>query len=214
MALTPYIQEGWRTVRFMVAVTAVSIAAVSALHLASRERVRIFESQHLQRAVLAAAGIPPPGVPRDRAREFERRIRPTPLPNTGILYYQVVDPDADNRIVGYVFQETGAGLWGEIVAVVGLRADGETLTGIEFLKHNETPGLGARIEEPAFKKQFAGKRAPLTPRSETGPARDTEFDAITGATQTSRAVVDILNRAIEDARGALAERAAAPQTPP
>lgn len=52
----------------------------------------------------------------------------------------------------------------------------------------ETPGLGARVKEEAFINQFIGKVPPLS-------YEDEELDAITGASLTSKAVLDAINEA-------------------
>ncbi|NLG24948.1 MAG: FMN-binding protein [Clostridiales bacterium] len=53
---------------------------------------------------------------------------------------------------------------------------------------NETPGLGARAQEPEFGAQFVGKTYPV--------ALGEGIDAISGATITSTAVVDAVNQAL------------------
>ena len=66
--------------------------------------------------------------------------------------------------------------------------DGNTVTWISIGdgRFDETPGLGAKALEPAFAAQFIGKSVPLTL---------SDIDAIAGATFTSQAVVDALNKA-------------------
>lgn len=84
-----------------------------------------------------------------------------------------------------------------IIAAVGVEKDLKTLTGISFIKQDETPGLGARIEEPWFKAQFKGKVPPLGHVNEGEPTEKNQFDAITGATLTTKAVEDIINNLIQ-----------------
>ena len=68
------------------------------------------------------------------------------------------------------------------------------MTGIDFIAQNETPGLGARIEESWFKDQFIGKTPPFTLVDEgTQNKASNEIDGITGATYTSRYVRDMVN---------------------
>jgi Na+-transporting NADH:ubiquinone oxidoreductase subunit C len=94
----------------------------------------------------------------------------------------------------------GAGLWGEISLMVGFKDDLRTLTGVAIVSQNETPGLGARIEEPWFTSQFIGKQGPFKMVEEgTADALD-EIDAITGATRTSESFQNIMNRAISDSQ--------------
>ena len=76
----------------------------------------------------------------------------------------------------------------------------ETLKGIEVLDHSETPGLGGRITEESFKKQFAGKKVKpnLSIVKERKAANPNEVDAITGATNTSKGIEAFINDAMKE----------------
>jgi RnfABCDGE-type electron transport complex G subunit len=87
----------------------------------------------------------------------------------------------------------GSGFQGHISLVVALA--GDTITGFKVVSQEETPGLGARITGEAFQKSFVGKKVSkgikMVKSGNAGPA---QFDAITGATETSKALEKILNR--------------------
>lgn len=86
----------------------------------------------------------------------------------------------------------GSGFQGLIHLVVAL--DGERISGFKVVSQEETPGLGSRITDDAFQKSFIGKRvAQGITMTKSGSAGETEFDAISGATETSRALERILN---------------------
>jgi len=192
------LKEHARTVAFMAGVTAFFIAAVSAVHLATANTVARNEKLFMQQAVLQAAGIEVPRAPAEVVARYEERV--TPVPDARAPdYFTISEPGAD-AVTGYVFVREGAGLWGAIQAVVGIDDHLERITGASFVKHNETPGLGARIDEDWFVEQLKGKRPPvaLTPEG-TADNSDTEIDAITGATVTSTAVRNILNRTVDEA---------------
>lgn len=192
------LRERVATVVFMLAVTFVSISIVSALYLVTAETVRQNESLFMKRAVLVASGHEDVA---DRSHVLElyaacieEQIKPGIQP-----VFKVLAP-ATRTLKGYVFVREGAGLWGTITAVVGMDAQLQTFTGVTFVKQNETPGLGARISEDWFQKQFRGKAGPFKYVDEgTHSSSETEFDAITGATITTRAVRDILNGVIQNA---------------
>jgi Na+-transporting NADH:ubiquinone oxidoreductase subunit C len=100
--------------------------------------------------------------------------------------------------VGFVF--SGMGFWDRIRGVLVLSSDLQTVRNIRFLEQKETPGLGARILEPGFTDQFSGLnvawREPKDERIIVSQSPDdaaNKVDAITGATQTSMAVMKILN---------------------
>lgn len=93
------------------------------------------------------------------------------------------------------FVYLGSGLWGPIEGVLTLAADLTTISGLAFIHQEETPGLGSRITEDPFKSSFLGKSfSPALTMSGSGPSNpDTDIDAITGATLSCNAFVEILN---------------------
>ena len=82
--------------------------------------------------------------------------------------------------------------------MIGFEDDLKTISGVSIVSQNETPGLGARIEEPWFTAQFAGKQGPFTIVEEGTADTPSEVDAITGATRTSESFRNIVNRAVAD----------------
>ena len=87
----------------------------------------------------------------------------------------------------------GQGLRGFMDILVWLRKEPAIKGGI-IISHLESPGLGARITESEFRDQFIGVDiADIALREKGG-----EIDAITGATISSKAVVEaIRDTAIE-----------------
>lgn len=102
--------------------------------------------------------------------------------------------DANNNFIGAAVETfTNKGFSGNISLMVGILADG-TLKNISVLQHAETPGLGSKMSEPAFKDQFNGKKADsfnIKVKKDGG-----DVDAITAATISSRAFCDAVNRAL------------------
>ena len=86
------------------------------------------------------------------------------------------------------------GYGGNIDILMGVDMQGK-ITGIEILSMAETPGLGARIEEPAFKNQFVGRTLKNTRWAVKKDGGD--IDQITGATISPRAVTDALHHGLE-----------------
>ena len=101
---------------------------------------------------------------------------------------------------------TKQGFEGPVTVKVAVNEDGsikKLVVGDDQFK--ETPGLGARAQEPEFAAQFVGKVAPLTIRKADEEETSSTIDAIAGATVTSQAVVDAVNEALADATAPLAE---------
>jgi Na+-translocating ferredoxin:NAD+ oxidoreductase subunit G len=93
----------------------------------------------------------------------------------------------DNEKAGYAFIASGSGYGGDIDILVGLDS-GFEIKGVSILSQTETPGLGSRITESLFTDQFKGlSLSDIALKSEGG-----KIDAITGATISSRAVVNAI----------------------
>jgi len=101
----------------------------------------------------------------------------------------------DGQLSGLAFKVVAPdGYSGNIDVMVGIDPSG-TVVGIEILSHNETPGLGDKIAFPEYKKTFAGKNldnADWRVKKDGG-----EFDQITGATISPRAVVGAVRKGLE-----------------
>lgn len=190
------------TIFFMFAVTFVFISVLSLIHVLTRDTIRLNESLVVKRAVLYVAGLEVPQSGTEADTLYQDRVREVKDGQGNVLYYEILDGSRES-IQSYVLPVLGAGLWGEIGSVVGVEKDLKTLTGIEFIKQNETPGLGGRIAESWFKEQFRGKRWPLEVVPEGEPAGDQEFQAITGATNTTNGVKGILNDRLAKAERAI-----------
>jgi len=123
-----------------------------------------------------------------------------------VQLYKAVD--ADGRCVGWSFNATGAGFADKIELVVVVDGAMEKIVGFDVLVSNETPGFGDQIKGQYFRSQFAG--APLGPLKlvTTGdPAKiDDEIVAITGATISSEAVVQIISNAVTQVKQQMLEK--------
>ena len=111
------------------------------------------------------------------------------MENGVVLYYRAFD--RQKNILGVVFTASKRGYSSDITTMVGMDTNG-IITRIKILSQDETPGLGAQIvegtkgeSEPRFQRQFSGKKA---------SGLDHTVDAITGATITSKAVIESIQR--------------------
>lgn len=105
-------------------------------------------------------------------------------------------------LVGYAFVAEGSGYQGLIKIMVGIDPGFEKLVGIDILESVETPGLGAKITGEEFRNQFS--KIVVIPEINyvkgKQPENPNEIQSITGATVSSRAVVNILNAFIKDVK--------------
>ena len=114
----------------------------------------------------------------------------------------VYKAEIDGKEAGYVVKAvTTKGYGGNIDMLVGFSDDFSVL-GISFAgDFSETPGLGTRVKEKAFINKFIGKK---DIEIVTGQANgENEVDAVTGATISSRAVGDGVQKAAEILKEAL-----------
>ncbi|WP_435932054.1 Na(+)-translocating NADH-quinone reductase subunit C [Moraxella bovoculi] len=106
--------------------------------------------------------------------------------------------DANGEIDQIVLPIHGAGLWGPIFGLLTLDKDLNTVKGVNFYQHKETPGLGSRIEEPQWQETWVDKELYDEDGSrkiavvKAGTAREGQVDGISGATLTIRGVNNLL----------------------
>lgn len=103
--------------------------------------------------------------------------------NDEIIYYKAFAKK--QKLIGVVFKAVGKGYSSEVQTMAGMLKDG-TITAIKILSQNETPGLGARVSDSSFTGQFKDKKDLK------------EVEAITGATISSKAVIDSVNKKAEE----------------
>jgi len=94
-----------------------------------------------------------------------------------VLYYKAFD--SQGSLIGFVFKAKGKGYSSVIETLAGMFPDGK-ISAIKVVSLNETPGLGMRVTESSFTSQFNNQDA----------LRLSGVQAITGATISSRAVID------------------------
>ena len=111
---------------------------------------------------------------------------------------------SEGQIDKLVLPVRGYGLWGTLFGYLALDADLQTISGLGFYTHRETPGLGGEVDNPSWKARwpgvqlFAASGEPgirlVKRRSAPGSAAAThEVDALSGATFTSRGVQNLVN---------------------
>ncbi len=114
--------------------------------------------------------------------------------------------EVDGKEAGHSIPISGKGLWSTIYGYLAIEPDGETVKGITFYKHGETPGLGGEIEKDWFTSSFVGKKI-VTPDgtpcsieiskgkvSEDNPRKYCMVDGISGATMTSKGVSNFIEK--------------------
>lgn len=114
--------------------------------------------------------------------------------------YLVREGDQLSRVILPV---RGYGLWSTLYGFLAIKGDGNTVVGLGFYEHAETPGLGAEVDNPNWKAQWPGKeifddtgkpavklvKGGANPKS---PTYKHSVDSLSGATLTARGVENLL----------------------
>ncbi|MDD2998485.1 MAG: FMN-binding protein [Candidatus Riflebacteria bacterium] len=106
------------------------------------------------------------------------------------LWQSVVKPEL------WACEATGNGMWAEITLVFVFNRAGRQIIGLRVVEQNETAGLGGLIAEETFCEQFADLHTEHGVEMAAARVMNNQFDAVSGATVSSRAVEKILNRAL------------------
>lgn len=96
----------------------------------------------------------------------------------------------------------GYGLWSTLYGFVALESDGNTVAGLGFYEHGETPGLGGEVDNPRWKSQWPGKSVYKDGDVEIGLVKGSvnpdgananyQIDGLSGATLTARGVTNLV----------------------
>jgi electron transport complex protein RnfG len=103
-----------------------------------------------------------------------------------------------DECVGWSFEAAGSGFADKIKLVIALDKNFEKIAGFDVLSSNETPGFGDQIKYDYYRDQFKGapvgelKLVTIGERDKI----DSEIVAISGATISSEAVVEIISNSV------------------
>jgi Na+-transporting NADH:ubiquinone oxidoreductase subunit C len=99
----------------------------------------------------------------------------------------------------------GYGLWSTLYGFIALEQNLNTIEGLGFYAHAETPGLGGEVDNPRWKRQWVGKQVYNEDIAEpqirlvkggvdaNASEKEHKVDALSGATLTSRGVQQLVN---------------------
>ncbi len=109
--------------------------------------------------------------------------------------------EGEQGIEKVVLPIRGYGLWGTLYGYVAVANDFDTIDGLTFYSHKETPGLGGEVDNPEWKALWPGVKiysdgqpaiALVKTRSSTPEQAAFEVDALSGASLTSRGVQNLM----------------------
>ncbi len=147
--------------------------------------------------------VDPATYDQQAAKNNPEMSRPAP-PNDSVIrrlpdyavVYEVLNENGGLRLL--VLPVEGYGLWSTLYGFLALDGDLNTIRGLAFYQHGETPGLGGEVDNPAWRALWDGRRvyneqgavAISVIKGQAGPPeRDPyQVDGLSGATITSRGV--------------------------
>jgi len=187
--------------------TAFAVAGTSLVaftYQATKEQIAASERELLLRSLHAI--VPAESVDNDMASDTIEVSAPDLLGSKKTLVYRGRKQGKPVAVVLTTLVPDGYG--GPIQLLVAVRYDG-TLGGVRVISHNETPGLGDKIDESHtdWIYHFTGKSLGNPPEAQWKVKRDGGvFDQFTGATITPRSVVKAVKNTliyVRDHRDAL-----------
>ena len=112
----------------------------------------------------------------------------------GIIRTVYTALDADGNEIGIAAGVVTKGFNSGLNLTIGIASDG-TIQGVIMGDNTETAGLGSKAKDPEFQQQYIGKTSPLgVVKASPG---DSDIQAITGATITTRGITDAVNTVSE-----------------
>lgn len=109
--------------------------------------------------------------------------------------------DESGNLIGYAISSASRGYGGDVKVMTGINAEDGSVIAINVYDNSgETPGLGVNTSGEKFTSQFAGLSSGtgVTVDKDAGKNPDSvAVDSVTGATISSRAVVDAVNQAFD-----------------
>jgi len=119
--------------------------------------------------------------------------------NYGLVY---VVNNAEGELDKVILPVQGYGLWSTLYGFLALESDFNTVAGLGFYEHAETPGLGGEVDNPLWKGKWPGKKVydegevRLTilkgEVDNSNPAAQYQIDGLSGATLTSKGVDNLI----------------------
>jgi len=222
------VRENLRVIGFAVVICLACSILVSSAAIGLRDRQEANLQLDIRKNILKSVGLYEGGQAVEEVnRIFDEEIVALVIDRAGNVVEgktpDDVDPAVDTdslilfehvkngEVMAYTVPTVGRGLWSTLYGYFALESDLNTVKGLTFYKHGETPGLGGEISKAWFQESFVGKKvldASGGLRSVTvvkGIAADRHpkdlehyVDGISGATITADGVTKMLVKTLDD----------------
>lgn len=183
-----------KSIIVLTVICAIAAAALAGVNNKTKEKIKEEELKFTLRSVAKA-------IPQYNNHPEQDVV----LVNEGNEKICIYRGRQDDKLTGFAIPAVDPnGYSGNVKILVGVLPDG-SLSGIEILSHAETPGLGSRVEEKAFRDRFIwtcsnceNKQRRTIDNTRWIIKKDSgDIDEITGASISSRAVTRAVKKAID-----------------
>ena len=160
------------------------------------------QEEYRQRIILEVAGLMQPGG--DIAALFAT-IQPDSIAIANGENVEIYLEKDGGVLQQFILPISGPGLWSTMRGYLALAPDGNTIKGIRFYEHGETPGLGDQIDKADWRELWVGKQLygdDNSPRIEVirgfverdgaNPDARHQIDGLSGATLTANGVTKLV----------------------
>lgn len=185
----------WYPVMYMFTITAILSAAVIGFAQYTQKKVQANQERNFEIAVLKVLpGMFDPNLSSiELHKKFTEQVDKPTEQTAGAYTLR-----KNSTIEAYALPIEGQGFWAPIKAVIGIKSDTKTITGLVIYEQRETPGLGAEIATKEFTNQFENlvisiNGKPISFRRPGEVLQQSQVHAVTGATQTSIRFEKIVN---------------------
>ncbi len=118
-------------------------------------------------------------------------------------YATVYTVEKNGQLDKVIFPVYGKGLFSTLYGFIALKSDMNTIVGISYYEHGETPGLGGEVDNPIWKAKWQGKelkdaagvyslelvKGGVAPNAKNA---ENKVDALSGATWTTNGVSNMM----------------------
>jgi len=212
---TGFLESQYYPVVFMLVLSVVFVGVLSVFYRSTEKGIEEYRRQTYQLQIMSlfadtlatvtgkdAASFTNPADIQTNFSEYVREQQSSLKDKSviGETYYLITD--GTDTALGICYDIRGSGLWGTMRGLLALTSDQRSIINFAIYDQMETPGLGSRVEEDWFKKQFAGKPFGIGTQSvsfslvpEDASASEKEIRQVTGATITSASVLKMIQEA-------------------
>jgi len=159
------------------------------------------QEEYRQRIILEVAGLMVPG---GNIAELFATVQPDTVEIASGESVEIYLARENGELAQIILPISGPGLWSTMRGYLSLAPDGNTVKGIRFYEHGETPGLGDQIDKADWRELWVGKRLygdDNVPRIEVirgfvqregNPNVMYQIDGLSGATLTGNGVTKLV----------------------